>query len=196
LSSQATTISAPAQAAATAASAQLSATTASTTAASVQAPTTPASAPKEFVSKRYNFRVTLPQDWVEFDAVIDWNGKTSEGPGSPAFDSFADPTANRTLMVAAAPVPPGMQLADWRAAMVRGTPDVCTESSPPGKTTMGGEPAVAWTVKCSDGYDGNLLAVLHGKRGYFFYMPSATANDDAEDRRIFDKARQSFRFTS
>ena len=32
--------------------------------------------------------------------------------------------------------------------------------------------------------------------GYMFYMGSSTANDDAEDLRIFDEARQSFRFTS
>jgi hypothetical protein len=168
-------------------SAQVSATTASTTAAS---------GPKDFVSTRYKFRVTLPQNWVEFKAVADWPGTASSGPGSPQFDSYADPTANRTLMIAAAPVPPGTQLEDWRAAMVRGTPDVCPESSPPRKTTIGGEPAVAWTVKCSDGYDANIIAVLHGKRGYIFYMPSATANDDAEDRRVFEDARKSFSFTS
>jgi hypothetical protein len=37
---------------------------------------------------------------------------------------------------------------------------------------------------------------LHGQRGYIIYLPSATANDDAEDQRIFDGIRQSFRFTS
>ena len=55
---------------------------------------------------------------------------------------------------------------------------------------------MAWTVKCSDGFDSIQLAALHGDRGYVFYMASATANDDAEDRRIFEGIRQSFRFTS
>jgi hypothetical protein len=63
-------------------------------------------------------------------------------------------------------------------------------------TTLSGEPALVWTVKCSDGYDVIHLAAVHGDRGYVIYMPSATANDDAEDQRIFERIRQSFRFTS
>ena len=63
-------------------------------------------------------------------------------------------------------------------------------------TTLGGEPALAWPVKCSDGFDSIHLAALHGDRGYVVYLASATANDDAEDRRIFEGIRQSFRFTS
>ncbi len=41
----------------------------------------------------------------------------------------------------------------------------------------------------------NKVAALHGGRGYMIYMPSDAAND-AEDRRIFEGIRQSFRFTS
>jgi hypothetical protein len=179
------------QAATTPPSAQATVTPAVSTHTSAR----PAPTPKEFVSKRYNFRVTLPKDWVQRDALADWDGKILAGPGSPAFDSFTDPSATRTLMVAAAAVQPRMQLAEWRAAMVRGTPQLCTESLPPRETTIGGESAVAWTVACSDGYDVNKLAVLHGNRGYIFYMPSETQNDDAEDLAIFENARQSFRFT-
>lgn len=62
---------------------------------------------------------------------------------------------------------------------------------------LGGEPAMAWTWKCDGGQvDVNLLAALHGGRGHVVYLPSATANDDAEDRRIFEGIRRSFRFTS
>ena len=43
--------------------------------------------------------------------------------------------------------------------------------------------------------DNLMLAALHGDRGYVVYLPSATANDDAEDQSIFDGIRQSFRFT-
>jgi hypothetical protein len=153
------------------------------------------SAPEEFVSKRYQFGVTMPQDWVGIDALADWNGSGLSGPGSPAFDSIVDPTGSRTLMVAAAPVSAGTKLADWQAAMVRATPKECEQSSPTKTTTAGGEPTLAWTVKCSDGFDANNLAVVHGQRGYIIYMPSATANDDAQDRSIFEGIRKSFRFT-
>ena len=80
--------------------------------------------------------------------------------------------------------------------MDRGTPGRMPRTLVCRDTTLGGEPALLWTLKCSDGYDVIHLVALHGDRGYMFYMGSSTANDDAEDLRIFDEARQSFRFTS
>ncbi len=164
--------------------------------AGTQASTTRASTPKEFVSKRYHFAVTLPQDWSEVDALFAWDGRELQSPGSPFFANFTAPTSNRTLMAASATVPKGMQLADWQAAMVRGHLSSCSEPSPAEATTLGGEPALAWTEKCDSGtVNSNKVAALHGGRGYMIYMPSAAAND-AEDRRIFEGMRQSFRFTS
>jgi hypothetical protein len=176
-----------------AASTQPAATVAPTT---TQTSTTTAAATQEFVSNRYDFAVSVPQGWSTYDAEAGWGGKSISGPGSLQFAAVADPKGSRTLMVAAAAVPTGMQLAEWQAAVARGTPKVCSQSPSAETTTLGGEPAVAWTVKCSDGFDGIQLAALHGDRGYVVYMPSATANDDAEDRQIFEGFRQSFRFTS
>jgi hypothetical protein len=166
------------------------------------APTQPTAYPsriaavtKEFVSDRYGFAVTLWSDWQEQDATVDWPGVYLEGQGSHEFANFWDAGGDRTLLVGAAPVPAGTQLAEWQAAMVRGTGAACTESATTEATTLGGEPALAWTAKCSDGYDVNKLAALHGNRGYMMYLPSDTANSDAEDGRIFDEIRTSFRFT-
>jgi hypothetical protein len=79
--------------------------------------------------------------------------------------------------------------------MVRAAPSVCSDSASAERTTLGGDPALAWTHTCSDGYDVNLLAALHGKRGYVIFLASETANDNAQDRRVFESMRQSFRFT-
>jgi len=164
----------------------------STTSAS----TTTASSTKEFVSDRYDFAVTLPQAWAEVDSTVDWDGQHLSGPGSPQFANFLDLATHRTLMAAATTVPAGTTLADWEAAMVRGTPDACPPPSQPAETTtIGGEPALLWRVKCSDGYDPIHLVTLHGDRGYVVYLATPTANDDAEDLRIFEGIRQSFRFT-
>ena len=169
---------------------------ATTRPAGTQASTTRASTPQVFVSTRYGFAVTLPQDWSEVDASFEWDGRGLQAPGSPFFANFTAPTGNRTLMAAAATVPKGMQLADWRAAMVRGHLPSCSEPSPAEATTLGGEPALAWTEQCDAGtVNSNKVAALHGGRGYMIYMPSAAAND-AEDRRVFEGMRQSFRFTS
>ena len=164
--------------------------------AGTQASTTTASKPHEFVSTRYGFAVTLPQDWSEVDASFAWDGKGLSTPGSPFFANFTAPTSNRTLMGASATVPKGMQLAKWQAAMVRAHLPSCSEPSSVEATTLGGEPALTWTETCDSGtVNSNKVAALHGGRGYMIYMPSDAAND-AEDRRIFEGMRQSFRFTS
>jgi hypothetical protein len=166
-----------------------------TTVPATTAPATTAAPSHEFVSKRYGFAVSVPQGWTTYDAEAPWDGEHLSGPGSLQMTALADPTGSRTLMAAAAPVPAGMQLAEWQAAMVRGTPSLCSQSASAETTTLGGEPALAWTVKCSDGLDAIQLAALHRDRGYVFYLGSATANDDAQDRQIFEGIRQSFRFT-
>jgi hypothetical protein len=151
--------------------------------------------PQEFVSKRYDFRVTLTKDWSEHDAQVDWDGKRLQGMDSPAFTNIEDPATDRTLVAAAAPVAPGTQLRDWQAAMVGAAPSFCSDSSPM-ESTLDGDPALAWSAICSDGYDVIKLAALHGERGYMLFLPSKAANGDAEDRRIFESIRQSFHFTN
>jgi hypothetical protein len=163
--------------------------------------TRPSAPPQTFVSKAYHFRVALTKDWSESDATVRWNGSQLLGITSPTFARFIDPTKGRTLLIAAAPVAArlakGMKLADWRSAMVRAAPSACNESRSARKTRLGGEPALAWTAKCSDGYHVNKLAALHGSHGYVVLLPSlaAAATDDAENLRVFESMRRSFRFT-
>lgn len=148
---------------------------------------------RQFKSQRYRFRVTLTRAWAEADAQSAWNGKKLEGVGSPHFANFEDPTG-RTLVAAAARVATGTGLAEWRAAMVRAAPPVCSESASVEHTSLGGEPALAWTATCSDGYRVNKIAALHARRGYMVLLPSPTANGTTKDRRIFESIRRSFRF--
>lgn len=151
--------------------------------------------PQKFTSHEYSFRVTLTKDWSEADAAVAWNGRKLQGLGSAAFANFNDPATGRTLAAAAAQVAKGMGLAEWRAAMVRAAPPFCSESSSVEQTALGGELALAWTAKCSDGYHVNKLATLHGKRGYMILLGSSKANHNAEDRHVFESIRRSFRFT-
>ena len=54
---------------------------------------------------------------------------------------------------------------------------------------------MAWTETCDIGtVNSSKVAALHAGRGYMIYLPSDAAND-AEDRRIFEGMRESFRFT-
>jgi hypothetical protein len=164
--------------------------------ASHAAPTTRTTAPSQtFVSRRYGFHVTLTTGWSEDDARVDWNGRTLRGLQSPAFANFTDRATGRTLVAAAAAVAKGTGLANWRAAMVRGAPAVCSESSSVKQTTLGAEPALAWTATCSDGYHVHKLATVHGTRGDMILLASPATSDDAENGRIFESIRRSFRFT-
>jgi predicted small lipoprotein YifL len=149
---------------------------------------------QEFASNRYGFRVTLTKAWSEADATADWDGKELQGIGSPLFANFYA-VGGRVLVAGAAPVPAGTQLAAWRAAMVRAAPSACSDSPSAENMTLGGEPALAWTATCSDGYHVIKLAALHGTRGYMVFLPSQAANVDAANRRTFESIRQSFRFT-
>jgi hypothetical protein len=121
--------------------------------------TTRLTPPAMFASQRYGFSVTLTADWSEHDARVDWNGKKLQGLNSAAFANFTDPTTGRTLAVGASPVAKRTGLANWRAAMVRAAPDVCSEARSAEHTTLGGEPGLAWTSTCSDGY--NVIKVRH-----------------------------------
>jgi hypothetical protein len=170
------------------------ATSTQPTATQVVTSTRPAAPPRRFISKRYSFDVTLTKDWSGDDAQIAWNGKKLQGLGSPAFANFTDPASGRTLAAAAAPVAKGTRLAQWRAVMVRAAPPACTEFPSVKHTTFGGEPALAWAATCSDGYNVNKLASVHGTRGYIILLASPTANDNAKNRRTFDSIRRSFRF--
>jgi hypothetical protein len=159
-----------------------------------QPPPKRASQPRTFISRRYGFRVTLSGAWSEHDASVDWNGKHLQGVASPAFANFPDAATGRTLVVGAAPVANGTGLAGWRVRVVRAAPSVCSDSSPVEETTLGGEPAVTWSATCSDGYNVEKLAALHGRRGYIVLLASQMSNGATEDHRIFESIRRSFRF--
>ncbi len=94
--------------------------------------------------------------------------------------------------VGAAPVAEGMDLAEWQALMDGAAPAVCGDPSPVEETTLRGEPALAWTHGCTDGYDVTKLAAFHEGLGYIVFLASDSANDNAEDRQIFESLRTSF----
>lgn len=144
-----------------------------------------------FVSRQYGFRLTLTKDWSKTDAVVAWDGKKLQGLSSPAFANFTDASADRSLAVAAARVAKGMSMLDWRAAMVRAAPDICSESRSARQTTLGGERALAWTARCSDGYEVHKLAAVHRRRGYMILLASQTSTDEAQSPRIFESIRRS-----
>ena len=148
------------------------------------ATTHPVAPPQKFTSQKYGFRVTLTKASSEADAIVAWNGRKLQGLDSAAFANFTDPATDRTLAVAAARVAPGMGLAEWRAAMVRATPSICPVSSSVEQTTLGGEPALAWTTKCGDGYNVNKLAIENVSDQDVFVQAGDVVKGGQQDRTL------------
>jgi hypothetical protein len=158
------------------------------------ATTTPTSGPHEFVSKRYHFRLTLPEGWSGVDAQDVWDGKALQGQQSPAFADFADSKTQRVFTVGAAPVSKGLRLTPWRAAVVRGVAAGCVDPGTAKNATLGGEPALTWTTTCGEVHPVK-FAVVHGGRGYAAIFEASGSTMNAADLVVFDSIRRSFRFT-
>jgi hypothetical protein len=156
--------------------------------------TTPTSGPHEFVSKRYHFRLTLPQGWSGVDAQDVWDGKALQGQQSPAFADFADSNTERVFTIGAAPAVKGIRLTPWRAAVVRGVATGCVDPRAAKNTTLGGEPALTWTTTCGDVHPVK-FAVVHQERGYAAIFEASGSTMNAADLAVFDSIRRSFRFT-
>ena len=80
-------------------------------------------------------------------------------------------------------------------AFVPGASHKCSASSSAAQASVGGESALEWTSACASGNHVNSPAVLHGKHGYLILLATHPGSNAAENRRVFESIRQSFRFT-
>jgi hypothetical protein len=150
---------------------------------------------RTFTSKRYAFQVDLRGRWSAADAQFGWNGRQLRGLDSPEFANFNNEPTGRTLVVGASRVPGALGLTGWQAAMMRAAPSACSRSTAIARTTLGGEPALAWAARCADGYNVAKLAAVHGTRGYIVLLASPFADGAAQNHRVFESIRRGFRFT-
>jgi hypothetical protein len=147
-------------------------------------------------SQRYGFQVNLTPYWNGQDAQADWDGKELPTLTDPAYFDYIDSQTTRELAVVSAPT--GMGLAAWQAAMQASekVEHNCSASSSAAQTTLGGEPALAWTAACQSGRNVNSLVALHGRHGYVVLLSNPIGESNrAEESRIFESIRRSFRFT-
>jgi hypothetical protein len=161
--------------------------------------TTGPAPPQTFASQPYGFRVALTANWEEQDSQANWNGKGLPDLSGPTWADFTDTVTGNNLAVVSAPT--GMGLAGFKTAMQAallrspGASHRCSASSSAVQTSVGGEPALEWTATCASGNHVNNLAVLHGKHGYLILLNTHPGTNAAENRRVFESIRQSFRFT-
>jgi hypothetical protein len=156
-----------------------------------QAATKSGGSPKTFVSEHYGYSMALTPGSARFSSQAHkaWSGSTPF-PSDPAFDQITDRKNFSSYMVAAKRLPAGWTLRRWTAFTVSITVPPCTyERRTMTRSSLGGEPAFVYDLKCAEG-PFRQLAAVHNRRGYLFIdVPPNAAN-----RRAFDRARRSFRF--
>jgi hypothetical protein len=158
----------------------------------VPAPSSTKPQAETFVSDRYGFSITLPPGSVAGHATKDWDASCLCGLNDPTWDWVS--VGERTLDVEATAVESSMDLARWRARMVKLAPDVCQDSEAARRVTIGGGDALEWTASCSDGYQVINLAALHGGRGYVVLFASPSSDGLADNQTAFDSLMRSFEY--
>jgi hypothetical protein len=151
-----------------------------------------AASSKRFFSKRYSYSIVLPAAWTSNPATINWKG------GPPFQDPLEvdsyDTSDGRTMAVATRSVPRTTTLRQWARVYVgAAVPSFCKKPRGSRATTLGGVPALAFTVRCEIHNVHVELAVRDG-RGYVFALAAPSANSEAADGAVFEAARRSFRF--
>jgi hypothetical protein len=148
-----------------------------------------------FTSEFYGYRIDLPSDWLVRAASTPWVSGELEDRCPSDWDCFSTAAYDRTLAVAAFDVAKKKtSLSDWHAAMNRGTPSFCTDSSP-NETTLDGEPALIWTAACaSEGVNVIKLAALRGTSAYMFLFVSQADQSAEANQATFDSLLSTFRF--
>ena len=160
--------------------------------AAVPGPSSTKPQAETFVSDRYGFSITPPTGSYTQNATADWDASCLCGLNNPAWDqAFVD---GRRVVLDATAVDPAMDLARWRARMVKLSPAVCHDSATATKVTIGGEDGLEWTTSCSDGFNVIELAALHGGRGYIVLFASPTSDGLADNQTAFDSLMRSFEY--
>ena len=137
----------------------------------------------------------MPDSYVAKYASQTWAG-TFPLIDSGQVDVFSE-SEDRFFLVAATRLPAGTTLREWARShaevMHRGFP-FCTKARAFRMTKLGGGSAREFLGKCLT-HEAIVVASVHRARGYTFQFVSLHANTSAPDRRIFEAARRSFRFT-
>ena len=148
------------------------------------------------MSDRYGFRVTLPAGWSGTDATIDWPGESLGGLGVAPLRQHHRPGPEpllrgrrRTSTSGDGPGRVEGRDGSRHTSCLLSTPRRASRRRSAANRRWPGR------TRAADGYDVNLLAALHEGRGYIMFLASKSANDDAEDRRIFEAIRSSLGFT-
>lgn len=145
-----------------------------------------------FASTHYGFSIVLPggsSRYLVTPARTSWSGRTPEPGVDPSFDQINDLKTHSQYRVAAKSIPSSWTLRKWQSYTISTTDPPCTYK--PGTlvtTSLGGSPALAYEVECSDG-PAFQLAAIHGHRGYFVIYQA-----DAVELPALTGELRSFRF--
>jgi hypothetical protein len=157
---------------------------------------TPSRSSQRFTSDRYGFGLVLPSSWQTQRASTAWASGVLEGRCPSDWDCFSESSEARTLAIAAIDVPLSETLGRWQATIHASAPAGVKDSDPPSETTLGGQPALAWTAASVDeGVNVIKLVALRGRRAYAVLFVSPMTTSPVADHAVFDGIIGTFQFT-
>lgn len=149
-----------------------------------------------FKSATYGYSVTVPSEWITFQASKAWDGTQAVSSEAPESDQFISRLAASAWLVAAAT---DKDLATYTtqliAANARDHGDTCPPQPEAQETIkIGNEPGTLLAYNC--GILINLAVAVHNGRAYVFGFrdPAIHAATDAADRSTFVALLESVRF--
>jgi hypothetical protein len=145
-----------------------------------------------FVSKRYGYEFVPGTGYYSQFATAQWRGTFPFGGGA-GVDTFLN-WHDEKFIVAAMRVPSATSLSEWEGKHVRTMHSYCKKAHAFRDSTLGGAPAREFMNVCPS-YDVIVLTAIHAQHGYIFQFVSPAKHKAAADRRTYETARQTFRFT-
>jgi hypothetical protein len=128
--------------------------------------------------------------------VSQWTSGALEGACPSDWDCFSD-NNGVTLAAAAAAVPAGLTLNQWRLRIELTKPTGCSDSVPRTDATLDDEPAQTWLSTCqSEDLDVIKVVAFHATRAYIILFASPTSLGLEADHATLDPILRTFRFAA
>jgi hypothetical protein len=153
----------------------------------------------KFVSRHYGYSIVLPgssSDWSPHFASHTWSGDVIPSQTDWTLDNFTDFRPGGGVFLIAAQRPrAGTTLEKWTDFVIEARQPGCeAPHSKPVTSTLDGTPALVTAWLCPGESWAIVISALHAGRGYFMLFFAPTNVSHASDQRVFNAARQSFRF--
>jgi hypothetical protein len=158
------------------------------------APPDTSSAPSHvLISDRLGYMLDIPPRWTPTEGYIDWAMGYAPHRGSAPFDTILSPANDPFILIGRQDVRSGAPLEQWidrlRATQTITYPDQCRAAHREPDTTLGGQPAEVFSLRCPDDTPNSVgvqILAVHAGSGFLFMCFSEAAEHGSPSRLAND----------